>query len=555
MSTTRVRATPAKKVRGPVDITDLTTPDGVTGLWISPGDGGQPETVPVSQFAASTNASTIPFLVEKYKTAGAGTSASPWTGWNSDLATAVAAGRPIIWNDAYYGTATPLVFTDQRVSFYAFGKRPTIRYTGSTAVEAVLKIFSNGVPINGDNIFENHCVEGLFLDGGGHAQYGLSLVVAHSSVFRRLYIGNTTDGLVKTDDAGCNLFDRVISHKDMWTTMPTNGFLIKGSFHSQYIACNAGSRNTPVAGRAFDEQPATNGSTVSFSNTYINCTGTNQVTGFYQEATCRNATLIGGGYEGCTNTHELYGKQNRVIASDNSDSGGAIIGGAENVLEAGYYPFTITISGDSAEFNNVRFTGYTLSGNGTVKFRPWPAAGDSGNVFEQFDSGAGSLYVGVAKTNQFWSGQAGSACVVADAGKHAYIGTLSATNVTGCLGIGDNGIDSLPIASTYQPSFPKGIAFGQGFGTKILFADATVDFGTIAAGGYSDRTVTLTGVDFGNTDMVFCTPAHDIADIAGINFSQPWPSANNTVKIRCFNHDSVGHAVNGYLRVVALHLL
>jgi hypothetical protein len=67
--------------------------------------------------------------------------------------------------------------------------------------------------------------------------------------------------------------------------------------------------------------------------------------------------------------------------------------------------------------------------------------------------------------------------------------------------------------------------------TKILSATATLDFGSIAAQGYGDLTVTVTGAALGDTVSLGVPNASITADISFFG----WVSATNTVTIRCTN--------------------
>lgn len=267
-----------------------------------------PELLDIPEFQEISNPGVVTVDVSGLSTGGAGTFASPWTGWDAGLTTELAifgGNCTALFPSGVYGySVSPNFGRWPNVHFK--GEHGTVlKYTGSGVCANFLCTtagIQTGIITQFGIIFEN-----FIIDGSGSGTVGIYLGSIHHSVFRNIGIRNVTQKGVHLEFCVLDVFDNVrvtsrVGDSDGLgesTTQPVNGFV----------------SNIGAIGGAGATQ------------TIQACTFINPVVEFATgDGASFNAmhqcTIIGGSFEhnGGRNLH-MFGEQNVLINVDNEYPG------------------------------------------------------------------------------------------------------------------------------------------------------------------------------------------------------------------------------------------
>lgn len=165
-------------------------------------------------------------FVHKYVTGGQGTSASPWTGW--DTAVSWGAGKVFLFAPGWFQmSATPAGW--QNTNDYSL--------VGSGVGITFLKVTGSGVAVDirptllADAGNHRINIRGFTIDGSGTCTTGLRVGSARRSRFQNINVRNVTTTGLLVDGGISNTFEQITCLKgqdgvDDAATMPTNGIVV-----------------------------------------------------------------------------------------------------------------------------------------------------------------------------------------------------------------------------------------------------------------------------------------------------------------------------------------
>lgn len=176
----------------------------------------------LSDIVVGPGLSLLGLNVSLYAATGNGTSAHPWTGW--DTATPWAANTPFYAPAGYYNYSSPLNLALTNIQLLGDGPWRTIFQYGGSGIALNLGGITNVLGVR----FENFSIH-----GNASATKGIFADFVDHGIFRNIEIRNVSGIAFDNHRTVANVYDniRVSSNEGAFTTQPTNGLVFGASVH------------------------------------------------------------------------------------------------------------------------------------------------------------------------------------------------------------------------------------------------------------------------------------------------------------------------------------